>query len=32
MHDDPLVFAARDPVSHCCIAAVSALAIAGTWL
>ncbi|HEU4652110.1 MAG TPA: UbiA family prenyltransferase [Croceibacterium sp.] len=32
MHDDPLVFAARDPVSHCCIAAVGALALAGTWL
>ena len=32
MHDDPLVFAARDRVSHCCIAAVGALALAGTWL
>jgi 4-hydroxybenzoate polyprenyltransferase/phosphoserine phosphatase len=32
MHDDPLVFAARDRVSHCCIAVVGALAFAGTWL
>jgi len=32
MHDDPLVFAARDPVSHCCIGMVGALALAGTWL
>ena len=32
MHDDPLVFAARDPVSHCCLAVVGALAMAGTWL
>jgi 4-hydroxybenzoate polyprenyltransferase/phosphoserine phosphatase len=32
MHDDPLVFAARDPVSHCCIGAVGALALVGTWL
>jgi 4-hydroxybenzoate polyprenyltransferase/phosphoserine phosphatase len=32
MHDDPLVFAARDPVSHCCIGVVGALSLAGTWL
>ena len=32
MHDDPLVFAARDRVSHCCLAVVGALALAGTWL
>lgn len=32
MHDDPLVFAARDRVSYCCVAAVGALALAGAWL
>jgi 4-hydroxybenzoate polyprenyltransferase/phosphoglycolate phosphatase-like HAD superfamily hydrolase len=32
MHDDPLVFAARDRVSHLCIAVVGALVLAGTWL
>lgn len=32
MHDDPLVFAARDRVSHCCMAAVGMLALAGIWL
>lgn len=32
LHDDPLVFAARDWVSHCCILIVGALALAGTWL
>lgn len=32
MHDDPVVFAARDHVSHCCIAVVGLLAVAGTWL
>jgi len=30
MHDDPLVFAARDRVSHCCIGVVGALALGGT--
>ena len=32
MHDDPVVFAARDHVSHCCIAVVGLLGLAGTWL
>lgn len=32
MHDDPLIFAARDPVSYCCIAVVAVLALAGIWL
>lgn len=32
MHDDPLVFAARDRVSYCCVAAVGVLALAGVWL
>jgi 4-hydroxybenzoate polyprenyltransferase len=32
MHDDPLVFAARDRVSHLCLAAVGLLALAGAWL
>jgi 4-hydroxybenzoate polyprenyltransferase/phosphoserine phosphatase len=32
MHDDPLVFAARDRVSHLCAAVVGALLVAGTWL
>lgn len=32
MHDDPLVFAARDPVSYGCVAAVGLLALAGTLL
>ena len=32
MHDDPLVFAARDRVSHCCVAAIGSLALAGAWL
>ena len=32
MHDDPLVFAARDKVSHCCIAVVGILALTGTFL
>jgi 4-hydroxybenzoate polyprenyltransferase/phosphoserine phosphatase len=31
MHDDPLVFAARDRVTYCCLAVVGALALAGTW-
>ncbi len=29
MHDDPLVFAARDRVSHCCLAVAGLLALAG---
>ena len=32
MHDDPVVFAARDRVSHCCILGVAAMALAGIWL
>jgi 4-hydroxybenzoate polyprenyltransferase len=32
MHDDPLVFAARDKVSLACGAVVAALALAGTWI
>lgn len=32
MHDDPLIFAARDPVSYGCVAAVGLLALAGIWL
>lgn len=32
MHDDPLVFAARDRVSYGCVAAVGLLALAGTLL
>ncbi len=32
MHDDPLVFAARDPVSYGCLAVVGALGIAGVVL
>lgn len=32
MHDDPLIFAARDRVSYYCVAAVGALALAGIWL
>jgi 4-hydroxybenzoate polyprenyltransferase len=32
MHDDPLVFAARDPITYFCLAVVGALALAGTWL
>jgi hypothetical protein len=31
MQDDPLVFAARDRVTYCCLAIVGALALAGTW-
>jgi 4-hydroxybenzoate polyprenyltransferase len=31
MHDDPLVFAARDPVTYFCLAVVGALALAGIW-
>lgn len=32
MHDDPLVFAARDRISQCCVLAVGALALAGALL
>lgn len=32
MHDDPLIFAARDRISHCCIAMVGLLALAGTYI
>ncbi len=32
MHDDPLVFAARDPVSYVCLTAIGGLALMGTWL
>ncbi|MCC6829624.1 MAG: UbiA family prenyltransferase [Novosphingobium sp.] len=32
MHDDPLVFAARDRVSHCCLAVVGLLGVGGAVL
>jgi hypothetical protein len=32
MHDDPLVFAARDKVSLACGTVVAALALAATWI
>jgi hypothetical protein len=32
MHDDPLVFAARDRASYCCIAIIALLALVGIWL